>query len=77
MSERPDSYEYPEILYCGKCGRDVESKIIRKTETMTKEGQPVEVPYHIAVCPVCGDLLCEQDLDYAIIRLAREDGLMT
>lgn len=72
-----DSYEYPEILFCGKCDADVEPKLIEKTETLIRRGEEVQVPYRVAVCPACGELLCERDIDFAIIRLAREDGLMT
>lgn len=71
-----DSYKYPDVLFCMKCDTDVEPKIEERTETMIQNDEDVEVPYKVAVCPECGGLLCDRDVDFAILRLAREAGMM-
>ena len=71
-----DHYDYPDVLFCMKCDTDVTPKIEERTEPFIRNGKDVEVPYKIAICPTCGEVLCDRDVDFAIIRLAREDGLM-
>lgn len=62
-----ESFEYPEVLYCGKCGVDVESKIVERTADYEyrKTGKKITVTYKAAVCPICGNTLCERDRDFA------------
>ena len=72
----PDCYEYPEDLYCIKCDDYVSPALEDRVEEMEQNGKPVEIPWKAAVCPACGGLLCDRDLDYGILRQARKDGLM-
>lgn len=65
-----DPYEYPEELYCTRCGIDVKSKIVDATSTFTDNdtGEDLIVTYKAAVCPVCGDVLCDRDKNIAFIN---------
>lgn len=71
-----DHYEYPSELFCIKCEDDVEPVIEDRMEPMVKGDESIEVPYKAAICPKCGSVLCDRDLDYAIIRIARKDGFL-
>ena len=69
-------WEYPKILYCDKCKKDVEPSIEDSADEYIRKGQPVIIPYKIAVCKTCGSMLCNRDLDEVILAMAREDGLI-
>ena len=71
-----DRYEYPDELYCNECDADVKPDIVDRIERMKKMGEDIDVPYKAAVCPKCGAMLCDRDLEYAIIEIARKDGLL-
>lgn len=71
-----DHYDYPSELFCIKCEADVEPVIEDRLEPMVKGDEDIEVPYKAAICPKCGSVLCDRDLDYAIIRIARKDGFL-
>lgn len=70
-----ESFEYPEVLYCGKCGVDVESKIVERTADCVDPGtgKKIPVPYKAAVCPVCGSTLCERDKYFSFANMSLED----
>lgn len=72
----PDCYEYPEELFCMDCGGNKEPILEDRVEDMIQNGQPVKIHWKAAVCPTCGSLLCDRDLDYAILRNGRKDGTM-
>lgn len=74
--EVPDCYAYPNDLYCIICDDYKEPVIQDRIEEMEQNGKPVKIPWKAAVCPVCGSLLCDRDLDYGILRQARKDGIM-
>lgn len=63
-------YEYPDELYCDKCRQYVTPKIIDRTASYdnSETGKSIEVPYKAAVCPVCGNMLCERDQEFAFIN---------
>ena len=69
-------YEYPKILYCDKCREDVEPVIRDTEETMIKGEEEIQVPYQVAVCGKCGNMLCSRDLDEVILAMARADGMI-
>ncbi len=69
-------YDYPEILYCDKCRDLMETVVEDRTEEWIKCGEPVEVPYKVALCKVCGSMLCNRDLDEILLAMAREDGMI-
>ncbi len=71
-----DHYEYPTELFCIKCEADVAPVIEDRTEPFVKGDEDINVPYKVALCPNCGNVLCDRDLSYAIIRIARKDGMM-
>lgn len=72
----PDCYEYPEDLYCIKCDDYTTPVLEDRVEEMEQNGQPVKINWKAAVCPTCGSLLCDRDLDYGILRQARKDGIV-
>ena len=67
-----EPYEYPDVLYCDQCGQDVDSKIVERTATYTRDGKEIPVKYKAAVCPVCGKTLCERDRDFAFVNMTAE-----
>ena len=72
----PDCYQYPDELYCIKCDSDVAPALEDRVEEMEQNGERVKIPWKAAVCPNCGSLLCDRDLDYGILRKARKDGIV-
>ena len=62
-------YEYPDELYCDNCRQDVTPKIIDRAAAYDNSatGKRIVVPYKAAVCPVCGNTLCERDQEFAFI----------
>lgn len=71
-----DCYKYPDELYCIRCDADVKPVLEDRVEEMEQNGKPVKIPWKAAVCPVCGSLLCDRDLDFGILRQARKDGIV-
>lgn len=67
-----EPYEYPDVLYCDKCCADVEAKLVDRTATYIKDGNEIHVAYKAAVCPVCGNTLCERDQDFAFVNMTVE-----
>ncbi len=51
------------VKYCDACGKEVETKIITKTETFSVCGEEVEVEAQVLVCAECGDELFCEELD--------------
>lgn len=70
MSLRP--YEYPNVLYCDKCREDVETKLVDRIAVYIRDGKEIPVTYKAAVCPVCGNTLCERDQDFAFVNMTVE-----
>jgi hypothetical protein len=64
-----EPYEYPEVLYCDKCRADVDTKIVDRVAVYTNGKQEIHVPYKAAVCPVCGNTLCERDQDFQFVNM--------
>ena len=64
-----EPYEYPEVLYCDKCHADVDTKIVDRIAVYTNSGEDIQVPYKAAVCPVCGNTLCERDQDFQFVNM--------
>ncbi len=71
-----EPYRYPDVLYCDKCRQDVDTKVVERTATYEnhKTGKEYAVPYKAAVCPVCGNTLCERDMDFAFINAITKEG---
>ncbi|MBR6029200.1 MAG: hypothetical protein IKP40_08910 [Clostridia bacterium] len=67
-----EPYKYPDVLYCDKCRQDVDVRIVDRTTTYEnhESGEVFTVPYKAAVCPACGNTLCERDQEYAFVNLA-------
>lgn len=65
-------YRYPDVLYCDRCRRDVDVRIVDRTADYENNatGEELRIPYKAAVCPECGNTLCERDQEYAFVRLA-------
>ena len=64
-----EAYEYPAVLWCDRCNKDVEITLEDRTATYTHEEAEIPVPYKAAVCPICGKTLCERDRDFAFVAM--------
>ena len=64
-----EAYEYPAVLWCDRCNKDVEITLEDRTATYTHQDEKIDVPYKAAVCPVCGKTLCERDRDFAFVNM--------
>lgn len=53
--------------YCEECGRDVETKVIKKKETYDVCGESVEVDAEVLVCVDCGEEFYSEELDNATL----------
>ena len=53
--------------YCEECGKEVETKIIIKTEHYDVCGDPIEVDAQVLVCADCGEEFVCEELDNATI----------
>lgn len=71
-----EPYEYPDVLYCDRCDKDVDIKIVDREAVYTHGKEEIRVPYKAAVCPICGNTLCERDQEFAFVNmtLRRENG---
>ncbi len=71
-----NGYEYPKILYCGDCEKRVPVKLETRQDILVRElnhhTEEISVSYQAALCPLCGKVLCENDRDWALIRLTQE-----
>ena len=56
--------------YCEECGREVESKIIRKKESYDVCGEQIEVEAQVLVCAECGEEFYCEELDNATLVTA-------
>ena len=61
-----DAYEYPDVLYCDRCKKDVDVKIEERTESGRGKDRAWSIKYIVAVCPECGNTLCARDRDFAM-----------
>lgn len=62
-------YEYPEELFCGRCGKFVRPQLVIKTEQIVIDGIDGSADYTEADCPECGIMLCDRDKFMIPIRL--------
>jgi hypothetical protein len=71
-----EPYRYPDVLYCGKCRKDVDVQLDERTAVYTNNdtGEEMRVAYRAAVCPFCGNTLCERDMDFAFINAITKEG---
>lgn len=53
--------------YCEECGREVDTKIVTKTEVYEVCGEAVEVEAQVLVCVVCGEEFYCEELDNATL----------
>lgn len=53
--------------YCEECGRNVETKVIKKKETYDVCGESVEVDAEVLVCVDCGEEFYSEELDNATL----------
>ena len=49
--------------YCEKCNKEVETKIVMKSETYTVHGESIQVDAKVCVCNECGEELFDEELD--------------
>ena len=56
--------------YCEECGREVETKIIRKKEGYDVCGEQIEVEAQVLVCAECGEEFYCEELDNATLVTA-------
>ena len=65
-----EPFRYPDVLYCGKCRKDVDVQLDERTAVYTNNdtGEEMRVAYRAAVCPFCGNTLCERDQEIAFAR---------
>ena len=56
--------------YCEECGREVETKIIRKKESYDVCGEQIEVEAQVLVCAECGEEFYCEELDNATLVTA-------
>lgn len=49
--------------YCEKCNKEVETKIVMKSETYTVHSEPIQVDAKVCVCKECGEELFDEKLD--------------
>ena len=68
-----DSYTYPDELYCIRCRADVRPRIVNKVYTFIRDTGKESIDYQAAVCPDCGETLCDRDYDFAVLRLFRKE----
>lgn len=66
----PGEYRYPEALYCEGCDQDVSPAIVWRDALVAPRdgGAEIRFDYQAAVCPLCGQTLCERDYDYQLIK---------
>ena len=53
--------------YCEECGREVETRIVRKQECYQVCGEPIEVVADVLVCEECGEEFYCEELDNATL----------
>ena len=53
--------------YCEECGKEVETKIIIKTEHYDVCGDPIEVDAQVLLCADCGEEFFCEELDNATL----------
>ena len=62
-------YKYPKELYCIICDQDVKTKLDTITDFAEHEsGKKISYKYVVAVCPNCGNVLCNRDKDFAFVK---------
>lgn len=61
--------------YCDKCGKEVETKIIKQKETYDVCGEAIEVDARVQVCVDCGEEFFSEELDNATLISARNEYL--
>ncbi len=54
--------------YCDECGKDVETKIIKKDEVYNVCGESFKVEAQVLVCAECGEELYSEELDNATLN---------
>ena len=59
-------YGYPDTLYCDQCCHDVAAQVVDRVATYVMDSKIVAVDYRAAVCPICGNTLCERDQSLAL-----------
>jgi putative zinc finger/helix-turn-helix YgiT family protein len=58
------------LKYCEKCGREVETHVISKSETLKVKDLPVSITSEIYVCNVCGNELWDDEKDEQNLKRA-------
>ena len=71
-----EPYSYPDELYCDQCHANVKVKILERTAKYDdrETGRELTVHYKAAVCPVCGNTLCERDQEIAFVNMVSKGG---
>ena len=61
------------LEYCEACGKEVESKVVVRTETFTVYGEDISVDAEVKVCAECGEELFSEELDSGtLVRVYNE-----
>lgn len=66
---------YDHTLRCECCGADVDPEDLLlepRTETYENDaGETITVPYRVAICPECDDVICSRELGYNLAKYMR------
>jgi putative zinc finger/helix-turn-helix YgiT family protein len=57
-------------FHCESCGREVETRTVKREEEFPVKGEPVKVLSSVRICADCGEDLSDKDLDSATLRAA-------
>lgn len=56
--------------YCVNCGKEVKTKIIKKTEEFIVYGEPIKIEANVLMCEKCGNELFDEKLDEETLQKA-------
>lgn len=56
--------------YCVNCGKEVKTRVIKKTEEFIVYGEPIEIEANVLVCEKCGNELFDEKLDEESLQKA-------
>lgn len=55
------------MKFCESCNRDVKTNIVKRKETHTVHGEPIEVVSNVMVCAECGKEVLNETLHQATL----------
>lgn len=60
------------MIYCTNCKVEVDARVEERLETIEVRGEKVDVESRVAVCPMCKEILVDEDLESRNLDLAYE-----